>query len=83
MLTWTKILSKVSKENKLNLLEDFSARFGLNHNLWRDRIGKEGVGNTNPNSVLLLQSSLNTSGTSLTILLFELKTTTKYLMPEQ
>lgn len=48
------ILTKVPKEDKLILLGDFNARVGRNHNLWRDTIGKEGVGNTNSNGILLL-----------------------------
>ncbi|KAJ8417438.1 hypothetical protein AAFF_G00286650 [Aldrovandia affinis] len=48
------ILTKVPKEDKLILLGDFNARVGRNHNLWRGTIGKEGVGNTNSNGILLL-----------------------------
>ncbi|KAK0142398.1 Craniofacial development protein 2 [Merluccius polli] len=48
------ILSKVPKEDKLILLGDFNARVGRNHDLWRGTLGREGVGNTNSNGLLLL-----------------------------
>ena len=48
------ILSKVPKEDKLILLGDFNARVGRNHDLWRGTLGRKGVGNTNPNGLLLL-----------------------------
>ncbi|KAJ3612710.1 hypothetical protein NHX12_018968 [Muraenolepis orangiensis] len=49
-----KILSEVPKEDKLILLGDFNARVGRNHHLWRGTLGREGVGNTNSNGILLL-----------------------------
>ncbi len=49
-----KILSEVPKEDKLILLGDFSARVGRNHHLRRDTLGREGVGKTNSNGILLL-----------------------------
>ncbi|KAJ4926044.1 hypothetical protein JOQ06_008228 [Pogonophryne albipinna] len=49
-----KTLSEVPKEDKLILLGDFNARVGRNHHLWRGTLGREGVGNTNSNGILLL-----------------------------
>lgn len=49
-----KILFEVPKEDKLILLGDFNARVGRNHHLWRGTLGREGVGNTNSNGILLL-----------------------------
>lgn len=49
-----KILSEVPKEDKLILLGDFNARVGRNHHLWSSMLGREGVGNTNSNGILLL-----------------------------
>ena len=48
------ILSEVPKEDKLILLGDFNARVGRNQDLWRGTMGRDGVGNTIFNGLLLL-----------------------------
>lgn len=47
-------LQSVPVDDKLFILGDFNARVGKNHQLWKDVIGKEGVGNVNSNGYLLL-----------------------------
>ncbi|CAI5799366.1 Hypothetical predicted protein [Podarcis lilfordi] len=48
------ILSETPKEDKIILLGDFNARVGGDFDLWPGTIGKEGVGNSNQNGILLL-----------------------------
>lgn len=48
------ILSAIPKEDKIILLGDFNARVGRDYKSWNGIIGQEGVGNINPNGVLLL-----------------------------
>lgn len=47
------ILSAVPLHDKLLLMGDFNARLGKDHQLWHGVIGKQGVGNCNPNGLLL------------------------------
>uniref|UniRef100_G1KYM6 Endonuclease/exonuclease/phosphatase domain-containing protein n=1 Tax=Anolis carolinensis TaxID=28377 RepID=G1KYM6_ANOCA len=48
------ILSEIPKEDKIILLGDFNARVGRDSDLWPGIIGKDGVGNSNSNGILLL-----------------------------
>ena len=48
------VLSSVPRNDQLILLGDFNARVGWDHNVWKGTIGKEGVGNSNENGILLL-----------------------------
>uniref|UniRef100_H3B304 Endonuclease/exonuclease/phosphatase domain-containing protein n=1 Tax=Latimeria chalumnae TaxID=7897 RepID=H3B304_LATCH len=48
------VLAAVPKQDKLILLGDFNARVGRDYPLWKDTIGKEGVGKSNANGLLLL-----------------------------
>ena len=48
------VLSSTSKDDKIILLGDFSARVGKDHRLWNETIGKERVGKVNANGTLLL-----------------------------
>ncbi|XP_062862816.1 uncharacterized protein LOC134324867 [Trichomycterus rosablanca] len=71
-----KILSEVPKEDKLILLEDFNARVGRNHHLWKGTLGREGVGNSNSNGILLLTKCLE-HNLVITNTLFHQKTKSK------
>ncbi|KYO34491.1 hypothetical protein Y1Q_0011928 [Alligator mississippiensis] len=48
------ILSNIPKKDEIILLGDFNDRVGRDSKLWNGTIGKEGVGNSNANGVLLL-----------------------------
>lgn len=47
-------LSSVHPQDKLLLLGDLNARVGKDHELWKEIIGRHGVGNCNSNGILLL-----------------------------
>uniref|UniRef100_A0A803TFN5 Endonuclease/exonuclease/phosphatase domain-containing protein n=1 Tax=Anolis carolinensis TaxID=28377 RepID=A0A803TFN5_ANOCA len=48
------VLLEIPKEDKIILLGDFNARVGRDSDLWPGIIGKDGVGNSNSNGILLL-----------------------------
>lgn len=48
------ILSSIPRDDKIILLGDFNARIGKDRELWSGTIGKEGVGKSNANGLLLL-----------------------------
>jgi exonuclease III len=49
-----RLLTNTPRSDKLILLGDFNARVGRDSALWTGTIGKEGVGNSNSNGILLL-----------------------------
>jgi len=48
------VISQIPAGDRLLLLGDFNARAGREHELWRNIIGKQGMGNCNDNGLLLL-----------------------------
>jgi len=44
----------VSRHDKITLLGDFNARVGSNHHVWKEVIGRYGLGNANSNGFRLL-----------------------------
>ncbi|XP_014782439.1 uncharacterized protein LOC106877903 [Octopus bimaculoides] len=46
-------LTAVPSSDKILLLGDFNARVGKDHQLWKKVVGKDGVGNSNANGLLL------------------------------
>lgn len=65
-------ISAVPPRDKLLILGDFNARVGRDFHLWKDIIGREGVGNCNSNGSLLL-GLCSESDLSITNTFFRLK----------
>ena len=48
------LLSQIPRSHKTMVLGDFNARVGCNHLVWKDVIGRNGVGKCNSNGEMLL-----------------------------
>ncbi|XP_022793399.1 craniofacial development protein 2-like [Stylophora pistillata] len=52
--TLDSVLTQIPSNHKIILLGDFNARVGRDRSVWKNVIGKEGVGNANSNGIQLL-----------------------------